>query len=112
MNPQPNFLRRISILQFRQTLYRGVHEPAAGQGEATPVDEGRSRLKVTFLPEFVRWIPFTKGDYWVLKLADDYLVSLVGTPIADFCGCFRKLLRRAPLRGLNISRRRNAEGST
>ncbi|WP_425475546.1 lipocalin family protein [Mesorhizobium quangtriensis] len=48
---------------------------------------------MTFLPEFVRWIPFTKGDYWVLNLADDYLVSLVGTSIADFCGCFRKLLR-------------------
>lgn len=35
---------------------------------------------MTFLPEFIRWIPFTSGDYWVLKLADDCSVSLVGTP--------------------------------
>lgn len=55
-------------------------EPSQAIGEATPVDEGKSRLKVTFLPEFIRWIPFTNGDYWVLKLADDYTVSLVGTP--------------------------------
>lgn len=54
--------------------------PSQAIGEATPVSEGKSRLKVTFLPKYIRWIPFTSGDYWVLKLADDYSVSLVGTP--------------------------------
>ncbi|MGQ2905800.1 MAG: lipocalin family protein [Neoaquamicrobium sediminum] len=54
--------------------------PSQAVGEAIPVDEGGSRLKVTFLPKVIRWIPFTSGDYWVLKLADDYSVSLVGTP--------------------------------
>ncbi len=49
-------------------------------GQATPVDSGNAKLEVTFLPEGLRWIPFTKGDYWVLKLDPDYQVALVGTP--------------------------------
>jgi apolipoprotein D and lipocalin family protein len=49
-------------------------------GEATPVDDTNSRLKVTFLPEFIRWIPFTDGDYWIIKLDPDYRVALVGSP--------------------------------
>lgn len=55
-------------------------EPSQAIGEAIPVDEGKSRLKVSFLPEFIRWIPFTSGDYWVLKIDDGYTVALVGTP--------------------------------
>ena len=33
-------------------------------GQARPVDESNSKLEVTFLPAGLRWIPFTKGDYW------------------------------------------------
>ena len=55
-------------------------QPSQAIGEATPVDDGKSRLKVTFLPKFIRWIPYTSGDYWVLKLDPDYQVALVGSP--------------------------------
>lgn len=55
-------------------------EPTQAVGEATPVDEAKSRLKVTFLPRGLRWLPFTEGDYWVLKIDPDYQTSLVGTP--------------------------------
>ncbi|MGB3643561.1 MAG: lipocalin family protein [Mesorhizobium sp.] len=55
-------------------------QPQQSVGEATPVDDTGSRLTVTFLPKFMRWIPFTSGDYWVLKLDPDYQISLVGTP--------------------------------
>jgi apolipoprotein D and lipocalin family protein len=54
--------------------------PSQAIGEATPVDDANSRLKVTFLPKFLQWLPFTKGDYWVLKLDPDYQVALVGSP--------------------------------
>ena len=37
-------------------------------GEASIVDAENGKLEVSFLPEGFRWIPFTKGDYWVLKL--------------------------------------------
>jgi len=55
-------------------------KPSRAVGEAVPIDDANSRLKVTFLPEFVRWIPFTKGDYWVLKIDPEYRTALVGTP--------------------------------
>ncbi|TKT69833.1 lipocalin family protein [Aquamicrobium sp. LC103] len=55
-------------------------QPTQALGEASPVDEANSRLKVSFLPKGLRWIPFTEGDYWVLKIDPDYQVSLVGTP--------------------------------
>jgi len=55
-------------------------KPTQALGEATPVNDGKSQLKVSFLPEGLRWVPFTKGDYWVLKLDPGYRLSLVGTP--------------------------------
>lgn len=48
-------------------------------GRAAPT-EVPSQLKVSFLPALLRWIPFTEGDYWVLKIDPDYSVALVGTP--------------------------------
>lgn len=55
-------------------------QPTQSVGEAKPVDESNAKLTVTFLPELLRWIPFTRGDYWILKLDDDYRHALVGTP--------------------------------
>jgi apolipoprotein D and lipocalin family protein len=55
-------------------------KPVQAIGEATPVNAGKSRLEVTFLPEYIRWMPFGRGDYWVLKLDPDYRMALVGTP--------------------------------
>ncbi|QIO09068.1 lipocalin family protein [Acinetobacter lanii] len=49
-------------------------------GEATIVDGPNAKLEVSFLPEGFRWIPFTKGDYWVLKLDANYQTALVGEP--------------------------------
>lgn len=58
--------------------------PAQSIGVATPQDETNAKLSVSFLPEFLRWIPFTKGDYWVLKLDPDYRIALVGEPSRDY----------------------------
>ncbi|WP_166869277.1 MULTISPECIES: lipocalin family protein [unclassified Salinibacterium] len=55
-------------------------EPTQSVGRAKQTGEKTSELTVTFLPEFLRWIPFTEGDYWVLRIDDDYAYSLVGTP--------------------------------
>lgn len=49
-------------------------------GEATVVDAEHGKLEVSFLPEGFRWIPFTKGDYWVLKIDENYQTALVGEP--------------------------------
>jgi apolipoprotein D and lipocalin family protein len=55
-------------------------KPTQAVGQAKPVDDSNARLTVSFLPEYLRWIPFTKGDYWIIRLAEDYGISLVGTP--------------------------------
>lgn len=67
-------------------------EPTQALGQGTVDESGPGRLKVTFLPEGLRWIPFTQADYWVLKIDDAYETALVGTPDRKFLW----LLSRAP----------------
>jgi len=38
--------------------------------------EAPGRLSVTFVP----WLPFARGDYWVLFVALDYSMAVVGNP--------------------------------
>ena len=49
-------------------------------GEACAIDNDSARLEVSFLPKGLRWLPFAKGDYWVIQVAPDYSVALVGSP--------------------------------
>ena len=58
--------------------------PKQAVGEAEPVDTSNAKLKVNFLPAALRWLPFTDGDYWVLKIDPEYKVALVGTPDRKF----------------------------
>lgn len=55
-------------------------KPTQALGQAVPDAEHPGRLQVTFLPAALRWIPFTKADYWVLRVDDEYRHALVGTP--------------------------------
>lgn len=41
------------------------------------------KLKVTFLPEWLRWLPFGYGDYWVLYTDYDN-ISVVGSPDHEY----------------------------
>lgn len=59
-------------------------QPTQSIGQASAIDETNSKLTVTFLPPLLRWIPFTKGDYWIMKLDPDYQISLVGDPDRKF----------------------------
>lgn len=37
-------------------------------------------LQVRFAPDWLSWLPMTWGDYWVIKVKDDYQYALIGTP--------------------------------
>jgi apolipoprotein D and lipocalin family protein len=50
------------------------------EGLARTVDETHARLKVSFLPAWLRWLPIGWGDYWVLELDPQYRHVLVGEP--------------------------------
>ena len=66
--------------------------PKQALGLAKPVGGSTSRLKVSFLPKAIRWLPLGWGDYWVLKIDPDYLYSLVGDPARKYLW----LLSRSP----------------
>ena len=44
------------------------------------ISGNNAKLEVTFLPRGLRWIPFAKGDYWILRLDEGYRTALVGEP--------------------------------
>ncbi len=62
------------------------------EGLATFQNRSGSQLSVNFLPAWLRWLPFTDGDYWVIRLDDDYQISLVGEPSGEYLW----LLARTP----------------
>jgi apolipoprotein D and lipocalin family protein len=39
-------------------------EPSRSIGEAKPDDSSKARLKVTFLPEYLRWVPGWAAPFW------------------------------------------------
>nr|WP_309594028.1 lipocalin family protein [Moraxella osloensis] len=55
-------------------------KPMQSIGEASKNGDSGSKLKVTFLPQGLRWLPVGKADYWVLALDPNYNHALVGTP--------------------------------
>ncbi|MHA3892458.1 lipocalin family protein [Acinetobacter sp. GXMZU3951] len=67
----------LSVVNSCQTQ---TGETISSQGVAYAQNAGKSQLKVSFLPAGLRWIPFTKGDYWVLRVDPNYNVALVGGP--------------------------------
>ena len=76
-------------------------EGITAEGLAKPVDDTGSKLKVTFLPSWIRWLPVGRADYWVLARDADYKTALVGTPDNKYLW----LLARSP----NISQQTYAK---
>lgn len=62
------------------------------EGLAKPADATGSKLKVTFLPSWIRWLPVGRADYWILARDPDYKTALVGTPDKKYLW----LLARSP----------------
>ena len=67
-------------------------EVEVSTGLATPIDASNARLEVSFLPQGLRWIPFARGDYWILRVDEGYTTALVGEPGRKYLW----LLHRAP----------------
>lgn len=65
----------VSVLNSCRTAN---NEIISSEGVAYSQNKGNSELKVSFLPKGLRWLPFTKGDYWILRIDPEYKVALVG----------------------------------
>lgn len=63
-------------IQVVNTCHKGAPDgpTEVAEGEATVVAPGK--LEVTFVP----WLPFAKGDYWVLHIDAAYSYAVVGEP--------------------------------
>ncbi|MBF7682508.1 lipocalin family protein [Acinetobacter sp. B5B] len=55
---------------------KGRHKTA--RGTAFVQNEANSQLKVSFLPKYLQWFPCSKGDYWILRIDENYETALVG----------------------------------
>jgi apolipoprotein D and lipocalin family protein len=53
---------------------------AEGRAFRAKGDTSGARLKVTFLPDWLQWIPLGRGDYWVVMLDPDYRYTVVSEP--------------------------------
>ncbi len=51
-------------------------EPRSSEATAEAVDSSNAKLKVDFVP----YIPFTAGDYWILDIDEGYQTVVVGNP--------------------------------
>jgi apolipoprotein D and lipocalin family protein len=56
----------------------GVLDAAGGQARTT--DGAQGALEVSFLPDWLSWLPFAWADYWVLDVDPDYRWAVVGGP--------------------------------
>jgi apolipoprotein D and lipocalin family protein len=67
------------------------------EGEARVVPgSGGARLKVSFLPPWLRWLPVGWGDYWILFIDEAYTVALVGEPSRRHLWVLARRPRLAP----------------
>jgi len=63
-------------ISVKNTCIQGGLQGTVEVANGTARIEGPGRLSVTFVP----WLPFARGDYWVLHLEPDYSVAVVGAP--------------------------------
>ncbi|WP_373753532.1 lipocalin family protein [Neisseria weixii] len=52
----------------------------SADAEVKKVDENGSKLRISFLPKAINWVPVARSSYWILRLDDNYQTALVGTP--------------------------------
>lgn len=61
----------------------GLIEEAVGRARV-PSLETTAKLKVRFAPQWLSWLPMVWADYWVVELAPDYSIAVVGDPTRKY----------------------------
>ncbi len=85
-------------------------------GLARPQKSGLpAQLEVRFAPEWLGWLPFVWGTYWVLDLDPDYQLAAVGDPSKNYLWIlsrttqvtpanYEALVQRLALMGFDITK--------
>lgn len=69
-------LRKDGKISVTNACRQGAPDGPRKVAEGIARVEAPGRLSVTFVP----WLPFTRGDYWVLFVDEDYELAVVGAP--------------------------------
>jgi apolipoprotein D and lipocalin family protein len=51
-----------------------------GWAKPTPGDPSRARMKLSFMPAWLRWLPSAQDDHWVVFVDPDYRYAVVSDP--------------------------------
>lgn len=57
---------------------------SVGKAKLPKGDSSGARLKVSFLPNWLQWVPGTQADYWVVLLDPDYRFAVVSEPTREY----------------------------
>lgn len=63
-------------IEVVNTCHKGAPDGPVEVAEGVAEVVGPGKLEVTFVP----WLPFAKGDYWVLHVDPAYSLAVVGEP--------------------------------
>ena len=78
--PTTHYTPRGNGLQIQiQCPHKGSQRSATGVARVVP-GSSNAKLKVSFWPAWLRWLPLAWVDYWVLYVDDAYRVAVVGHP--------------------------------
>ena len=69
-------LREDGQISVTNTCREGSPDGPRKVAEGVARVEAPGRLSVSFVP----WLPFARGDYWVLYVDEDYQLAVVGAP--------------------------------
>lgn len=67
----------VSVLTRCSTAASQVRQTV---GVVTQPEAGVGRLRVSYLPRGLGWLPVARADYWVVDIDPQYRYALVGTP--------------------------------
>lgn len=68
------------------------------------------QLQVRFAPEWLAWLPWVWGDYWVIQLAADYRYAVIGEPKREFLWVLARETQLSSADWLAIEARLNEQG--
>ena len=78
--PTTHYTPRGDGLQIHERRsHKGSQRSAIGVARVVP-DSGNAKLKVSFWPVWLRWLPLAWADHWVLYVDEAYRVAVVGHP--------------------------------
>ena len=83
------------------------------EAKGTALQQGgpaSARLKVSFAPAWLSFIPFLWGDYWVIDIDADYQLAAVSEPGRDYLWVLSKTPRVDPVRYQALLERLAAKG--